>query len=359
MNPDEASQSDTQSRFRDQARNLLLLSLTALVLYACWKMVVPFSGSLTLALMLATIGRKLHVRLLPVLRSPTVSAVISVVVLFASIIVPVWLLFQQVGVEFANVTKVVLYEVTSGHWRTVLADMPGLGPIFRYAQENMDLGAELGKTASSATAIASRLLLGSAWAITQIVFGTFILFFFVRDAEMLIRGARALIPLPESDTSRLLDRVHITIYASIVGQIIVSASQGFLGGLMFWVLGLPSPVLWGCVMATFAVLRVMGPAVVWVPAACALAIQGDWTKAIVLALWGAFAVGLIDNFLYPILVGQEIRVHPLVIFLSVAGGLFAFGVPGILLGPVIVTVADGFIDIWKARMSPEADVMPR
>ncbi|HYZ85428.1 MAG TPA: AI-2E family transporter [Bryobacteraceae bacterium] len=347
--PQEVSQSSLEdsSPVREHARSLMLLGLTAFVLFACWLLVRPFIGSLTLALALAVVGRRIHLRLLPWLRSPTFSSLVSVLLLFALVLVPLWLMLQQVAVEAAGVARVVRYELSTGHWRTVLENVPGIGPALQYARDSMDIDPT--RVTGPLTNFASRLLLSSAWALTQIIFGIFILFFFVRDTELLVTNARALIPLSPTDTRMLFDRVHLTVYVSIVGQLIVSAAQGFLGGVGFWMLGLPSPVFWGCVMAALSVMRVLGPAVVWVPGAISLALAGSWTKAVLLVLWGAFAVGLIDNVLFPFVVGQELRVHPLVIFIAVAGGIVAFGAPGIILGPIIVSVADAFIDVWRAR----------
>lgn len=126
--------------------------------------------------------------------------------------------------------------------------------------------------------------------------------------------------------------------------------QGVLGGLMFWVLGLPSPLLWGTVMALLAVLPVLGAAIVWVPAALYLLLEGSPEKALILAAWGGIFVALIDNVLYPIIIKNRLRLHTVPVFIAVIGGLVAFGAAGVVLGPVVLAITVALADVWRQRM---------
>jgi predicted PurR-regulated permease PerM len=125
----------------------------------------------------------------------------------------------------------------------------------------------------------------------------------------------------------------------------VAAVQGTLGGITFWLLGLPSPVTWGVVMTLLCTLPIVGAWLVWLPAAIGLAMSGDYTKAIILAIVGQFVISTIDGVLRPILVGQRAKLHELVIFFSVLGGLKYFGLLGILLGPVVMSIAYGLLSV--------------
>ena len=100
---------------------------------------------------------------------------------------------------------------------------------------------------------------------------------------------------------------------------------------MFWWLGLPAPILWGAVMGLLAIVPVLGAFVVWLPAAKFLAASGRWGKAVILLLWGTVVVGLIDNLLYPILVGKRLRLHTVPVFFAIVGGLAVFGAAGMIL----------------------------
>jgi predicted PurR-regulated permease PerM len=140
-----------------------------------------------------------------------------------------------------------------------------------------------------------------------------------------------------------------TVYATIYGTLAVAAVQGTLGGLMFWWLGLPAPMLWGLVMGVLAVVPVLGAFIVWIPAALFLALDGNWGKALILALWGGVVVGGIDNVMYPILVGNRLKLHTIPAFMAIVGGLIVFGPSGLILGPVVLTVTVLLLEIWQSR----------
>ena len=118
---------------------------------------------------------------------------------------------------------------------------------------------------------------------------------------------------------------------------------------MFWWLNLPAPFLWGVVMGVLAVIPVLGAFIVWIPAALFLVLEGDWGKAVILSVWGGVVVGGIDNLIYPVLVGNRLRMHTVIAFVSVVGGLIAFGPSGVVLGPVTVSVTGALLRAWRER----------
>jgi predicted PurR-regulated permease PerM len=176
-----------------------------------------------------------------------------------------------------------------------------------------------------------------------------VLFYFLRDQESILANLRSLVPLSQDETDRLFSRITETIRISLYGKVVVAAIQGCLGGLIFWWLGLPAPAFWGFIMALLSVLPVLGAFVIWVPAAAALALEGDWVRALVLIGWGILIVHPVDNFLGPVLVGTRLRLHTLLIFFSVIGGLAAFGASGIVLGPVTIAIAVSLFDMRQRR----------
>jgi predicted PurR-regulated permease PerM len=161
--------------------------------------------------------------------------------------------------------------------------------------------------------------------------------------------------MPGDAMDRLGRRIAETILATVYGTLVVAAVQGSMGGLMFWVLGLPAPVLWGVVMGLLAIVPVLGAFIIWIPAAIILAIDGHWAKAIVLTAWGSIVVGGIDNLLYPMLVGNRLQMHTVIAFIAMIGGLAVFGASGIILGPVSVTVTTLLLEMWRNRPSDPTD----
>jgi predicted PurR-regulated permease PerM len=190
---------------------------------------------------------------------------------------------------------------------------------------------------------------GSVWAIAELLMTFLALFYFFRDRSPILQIVRSLVPLSQDETEAVFARVADTIYATIYGTVAVALVQGVLGGLMFWVLGLPAALLWGAVMAVLAVVPVLGAFVVWGPAALFLALQGSWGKALLLAGWGGLVVSLVDNLLYPVLVGQRLRQHTLAVFITIVGGLELFGSAGVVLGPVTLAITIALVEIWRRR----------
>ena len=156
-------------------------------------------------------------------------------------------------------------------------------------------------------------------------------------------------PLSAPEFTTLKRRVTSTIHATVLGMAAVSVIQGILGGAMFWWLGLPAPVFWGVLMGLLAVVPFLGAFVIWVPAALILALAGDLVSSALLAVWGTIVVGLVDNVMYPMLVGKRLMLHTIPSFIAVAGGVVLLGAPGIVLGPVIVAVSVTLLEILRHR----------
>jgi predicted PurR-regulated permease PerM len=236
------------------------------------------------------------------------------------------------------------------------ARYPDLAKAVRWTQERLDIERELRVGAGALAARISVVLGGSVRFVIHFVIMLVMLFYFLRDRAKLVNLLRRLVPLSASETDELFRRLSETIHAMLYGSVAVKLLQGFAGGLMFWILGLPAPLLSGIVMATAALVPVVGTAVVWAPAAIVLLAQGSWIKALVLSLWGLLVVGLLDNFLYPVLVASELRLHTLGVFISMFGGALAFGISGVLIGPVILASTVALLEVWRLRSEHQSDL---
>jgi predicted PurR-regulated permease PerM len=152
----------------------------------------------------------------------------------------------------------------------------------------------------------------------------------------------------------LLRRFAEVSRATIKGTLVVGLAQGAIGGTAFAVLGIGAPVLWGVVMALLSILPVVGTALVWLPAAIFLIVNGQIIGGIALILIGVFVIGLTDNLLRPILVGRDTRLPDYLILLATLGGLAAFGLAGVIVGPIIAAF---FLSVWHMA-EKEFSAMP-
>jgi predicted PurR-regulated permease PerM len=171
----------------------------------------------------------------------------------------------------------------------------------------------------------------------------YLLFFFLRDGQELVRKLRSAFPLAEQQKRRLQLKFTRVVRATVKGNVVVAVTQGALGGFIFWVLDIPSALLWAVVMAFLSLLPAVGAGIVWAPVAVYFLLSGMIWQGVVLALFGVFVIGLVDNVLRPILVGKDTRMPDYLILISTLGGMSVFGLNGFVIGPLVAAL---FMSTW-------------
>jgi len=171
----------------------------------------------------------------------------------------------------------------------------------------------------------------------------YLLFFLLRDGDDLARRITGAIPMRPQLQRKLAGRFTTVLRATVKGNLVVAVVQGGLGGLIFWILGLNAPVLWGAFMAVLSLLPAVGTGLVWLPTAVYLVVTGATAKGIILAAYGLLVIGSVDNVLRPILVGKDTQMPDYVVLLSTLGGLATFGFNGLIIGPMVAAM---FITVW-------------
>jgi predicted PurR-regulated permease PerM len=339
---------------------LLVASLVAL--YLCWLMLQPFVEVVLWAVVLVIVFFPIHRRIKARVGSPSWSAVLSCLLVIVVILVPLTLLTFAIVNELANFAQMLQPKSDGSGGGAAAAstlldpNSPYVGPIVRWLGQYIDLSrlgsqefiAERLKGISGAIAARTLGFVGGAVGfVVEVFFVIFTMYYLFRDGERLRAAAYDIVPLSGEQAREIFNRTGEVISASVYGVLVIAVIQGVLGGLAFWFLGLPSALLWGVVMIFLSMIPMLGAFIVWVPAAIYLALTGHWVYAIILAVWGALVIGSIDNFLRPKLVGERTRLHELLVFFSVLGGLQVFGVLGIVLGPVIVAITITLLDVLR------------
>lgn len=179
---------------------------------------------------------------------------------------------------------------------------------------------------------------------TKLALMLYIAFFLLRDGRQLIEKLIHVIPMGDERERLLFQNIAGVARATVKGNLLVAILQGTLGGLIFWILGIPSPLLWGVIMAIFSMIPVIGAGLVWVPAAIYLYTITQWVEATVLIAYGVFIIGLADNVLRPILVGRDTKLPDWMVLLSTLGGLTLMGINGFVVGPLIAVL---FVAFWQ------------
>lgn len=181
----------------------------------------------------------------------------------------------------------------------------------------------------------------------------YLAFFLLRDGETLVRLMKSAVPLSETRKQLLFEKFVEVTRATIKGNLLVAVIQGALGGIIFWFLEIPGPVMWAVVMAFLSLIPAVGAAIVWIPVAIYLYGTGAWVEASILFLYGALIIGLADNVLRPILVGRDTKLPDYIVLFSTMGGIALFGINGFVIGPLIAAVFLAFWNIFITDMNSE------
>jgi predicted PurR-regulated permease PerM len=187
---------------------------------------------------------------------------------------------------------------------------------------------------------------------------TIFLYFLLRHGGEWLDRLASLIPLDRRVNVGLMQTVHASVVANVHGAFAVALGQGALLGLGFWFVGVRAPVLWGAIGGLAPIVPVVGTPVVWAPVVVPFVLMGAYWKALLLGLWGALVVGSIDNVLRAYVVGAKDKQHPMLIALAAIGGTYAFGILGILLGPLVVSIAAALLIEIQELVSPTRKETP-
>ena len=329
----------------DQAFLWLVVGVTLAFAVIVW----PYFGAVLWGVVAAIIIDPLHRKLVGVMRGREgMAALVSVLLVILLAVVPLIIITSSLVAEATN-----LYErIQSGQLN--LADVSAALPAWlkdlleRFGLTSFE---EVRQRVSSVFAQFLQVLASRAVTVGQSTFGfvislaimLYLLFFLLRDGPELRRSVSDAIPLRADDRDAILDKFVVVVRAIVKGTILVAILQGALGGLIFWMLGINAPVLWGVLMALLSLLPAVGAAVVWLPVAIYLLATGSVWQGVVLLAFGVLVIGLVDNLLRPLLVGKSTRIPDYVVLISTLGGIAVFGLNGFVIGP---TIAALFIAVW-------------
>lgn len=359
--PNLKSRGAESGRTRDGARaqSTAIFVAFAVSVYLSWLLIRPFLWALAWAGVMSVLFYPVHERLSRRLTSQSWSAALSTTLVILTILVPTAVVVRSVVGEAQAVARRAPATVAAVLSQTNSVTGPTVRWIERYKSLDrlrdphwLESAAE--ELAGTATRTPLRLVGGVASMAIQLAIIVFTMFYLFKDGRALRTYLYELVPVENRRIREFLVRVRDVIMACAYGTLLVAIVQGTLGGLAFWALGLPSPMLWGVVMVLASMIPTLGAFIVWVPAAIYLAATGQAWQAIALTVWGTLVVGLADNVLRPLWVGNRTKMHELLVFFGVLGGLQLFGVLGLFIGPVIFAIALALVESLREVGAPAA-----
>jgi predicted PurR-regulated permease PerM len=334
---------------------VFLLVLAATALYFCYVIARPFLSPIFLAVMIAIVFHPVHARLQAGIRRRNAAALTSTILVLGVLVGPAVGLGIVVSREITGLYQLLNERSAElGGWNPYV--MHAIERLLGWAGRYIDLSTldlrgallrwleQISRFLLSWGAQAVRNII-SFFADAVIAFVT--LFFLFREGGSMREHAAEVLPLKAGQVERLFTGISNSIVLNVYGCLAVGIAQGTLLSLAFWVLGLPSPVLWGLVTALFSLIPIIGSAAVWAPAVIILVAGGHWWKGLILLAWGAAVVGQVDSLVRPYVIGERAKLHTLLVFFALLGGVKAFGVMGLFIGPVVLSITLVVLDMLR------------
>ena len=361
LSPDTVSDTTFSSRKHSSFNRrglLILLAVMSVMLFFIMKM---FFVPVILAFCFTTLFNPLYTWFLRVFKkNSALSSIACCCTLFFGLMIPVYMLFHMISLEFINfygTAEPLVRDLVSRSDSNIFSKLRQY-PIFdslNMIQINWQslLISALKSVGNIGTAIINKTsteLLSLLFTVAVMFFTMFYLFI---DGEKLLKKLQYLSPLRQQYDEMLFKRFLMISRATIRGTILIGLAQGSLGALTFLAVGIKSWLLWGFVMVMFSLIPFTGVWMVMLPAAVLQLIYGHYWKAAIIALMCILVVSTIDNILRPRLVGSEAKMHDLLVFFSTIGGIAVYGIMGFIIGPVIAALFIALLDMYGIEYGNE------
>jgi predicted PurR-regulated permease PerM len=324
---------------------LILLGITVVFAFLVRRFVMPTLLAAITSALFSPLYRWMERRT----KTPRVAATITLVVILLVFVIPLAafgylavdnLIFQldRLNRNIGDVERLL---------REAIEQLAPLPVFRRFDIESLVAGDRL---LDSVSGLPSRLASGVGELVSGI--GNFLLlafiylyclYFFLKDGDRMLEAVFDKVPMRRADKADILSKFVSVTRATIKGTLVIGLVQGAIGGAVMGILGVPGALVWGVLLVFLAAIPNFGAVLVWLPVSAGLFLQGDLVRGIIMVLLGGGLVGLVDYLLRPRLIGDDIRIHEILVLFGVLGGLVVFGVFGLIIGPIVMAV---FVQVW-------------
>ncbi|MCC6264983.1 MAG: AI-2E family transporter [Bryobacterales bacterium] len=329
-------------------RNVTWWGFIVLALVLLYDVISPYFQPLAWGAILAIFFFPVHIRVRRLVGKRTLAASLTLLFVLVSLVGPMtWLsitLIQEANAAVRGMPQGFL-DRAADRVEEVAKDVGiPIGDLQEQYRERLQAGTAF--VATKITDILSTII----HSMFHLLIFLLTMFYLFRDGPRLMQILKDVAPVGEDTRDRMIGEATDMIQATILSSVVVSTVQGILGGLTFWILGLPSPLVWGLVLGVLAFLPVIGPSLVWAPMGAYMIFNGAPWRGAMLIVLGFVFVSSSDKVLRPILIAGRARLNELLVLVSLLGGLEAFGFIGIILGPVIVATCVGMLKGYREAL---------
>ncbi|MGB1586731.1 MAG: AI-2E family transporter [Thermoplasmatota archaeon] len=332
--------------------------LLALVLLMAWlslRIVGVFGDYVAIGLFLAYLTHPLYKRMLPKLRSKSLTALTLLLIIGATVLVPLGFLIAELVRELTAIAASLnvqnLEAVLQDAERRIYERMGRTPP------DSANGGGFLQAIVPTLNQFAGDATRDLVRVLGEGIIGIFVLlyvqYYATIDGERLIRWVHGTLPMQEAHRDLLFHEVGLVVHAVMYGQVLTALIQAALAAFGFWIFGVPNVAFWSVITFILALLPVIGPPLIWGPWGIYLIILGRTFDGIGLLVYSAVLVSTMDNIIRPKLIGSRAQVHPVVVLLGVLGGLVVFGFSGFVLGPLVLSVFVTLLNVYRKEFAQE------
>lgn len=342
-------------------KSSIFFAALALVSIAFLYIIKPFFYPVFWAAVIAGIFYPIWKKINSKIKRPNIASLLTILLVLVIIILPVTILSSLVLKESVN-----LYSSITSNQGPIVNTVQG---VFSWIKDNpitdklnideAQVTAKLTEGATMATnailTVAKNITQNSLTFLVMFIIMIYTLFFFLKDGARILKRISHLSPLGDKHEAIMYKKFTSTARAVLKGTLIIGAIQGALTGLLFYVVGIEGVLIWTVITALFSIIPGFGSYVIWLPAALIMFALGNYWQGVTVLVVGGFLISTIDNFLRPILVGNDTQMHPLLILLSTLGGLLVFGISGFIIGPIITALLLALWEIYEQYYRKELD----
>lgn len=341
----------------------VFLGIFVLLVFLSFLVIQPFVNAILASIVIAYVFYPIYKHLNKRIKNKTICSLIVSFFIIILIMTPFIFLLQSSASEAQYIYVRTKQKILTGEILNI--DCAGKDTVLCKSSEYLQKWVEdpeikfylqdmIGRFTSLAIEKTSSIILSLPGIILNIVITFFIIFYLLKDGPDLAKKIRQSLPLKKNHANMIYNKIKDTTHAVMYGSILIALIQGALGALGFWIFGIETFLVWGLIMAIFALVPFVGTAIIWIPAALYLIAKGStegnivliW-KGVGLLIYGTLIIASADNLLKPKLIGDRAGMHPVLVLLGVLGGLSLFGFAGFIIGPLILTTLTSFVGIYQ------------
>ncbi len=348
---------------RDQFIAFFFIALLLFIIYEVFCILSPFFNAIFWSAILAFAFFPLYEHLKKALGDrETLASLIMTVFIFLIVVPPMVILVINLTSQAVELYQAAAQYVRQGSFEKMIDDVRALGPI-RFIESHVGEWAPLKKSATdwilnstknignlAATQVAT-VTKNIFFVILNIVFMTIMTFIFLKDGQKIYHFIYQIAPMEEKNKRAIFRHINETFSAVIRGQVLTALTQALLAGTIFWLLGLPLPIFFGILTFLTSMIPVTGAAVIWGGGVIYFLFMQAHLKAIVLLIFGTLVISLVDNIMKPAIIGEKTKLPYFLLFFGILGGIKLYGLMGIFLAPVVLSLFFALTNIYKEKYS--------